>query len=103
MRIIKESTLTKLCEQDKYQKAESAIRSWIFEVRFSNWNNTAELKAKYKHASVISSKRVVFNISGNNYRLVVDIEYQLKIVFVVWFGTHNEYDNVDVNKVSYEG
>ncbi len=46
---------------------------------------------------------MVFNISGNNYRLVVDIEYQLKIVFVVWFGTHNEYDNVDVNKVSYEG
>ena len=102
MRIIKESTLTKLCEQARYKKAEQAIRSWIFEVRFSDWNNAGELKAKYKNASVISSKRVVFNISGNNYQLVVDIEYRLKIVFVVWFGTHNEYDNVDVNEVSYD-
>ena len=102
MRIIKESTLTKLCEQSRYKKSESAVRSWIFEVRHSDWNNAGELKAKYKNASVISSKHVVFNISGNNYRLVVDIECQLKIVFVVWFGTHNEYDNVDVNEVSYD-
>jgi len=103
MRIIKEKTLKEYCELDRYKKAESAVRSWIYEVRFSDWNNAAELKAKYKNASVISSKRVVFNISGNNYRLVADIEYQLKIVFVVWFGTHNEYDNIDVNEVSYEG
>ncbi len=102
MRIIKEKTLKEYCELDRYKKAEYAIRSWIYEVRFSDWNNAAELKAKYINASVISSKRVVFNINGNNYRLVVDIEYQLKIVFVVWFGTHNEYDNVDVNEVSYD-
>jgi len=102
MRIVKESTLKKLCGQARYKKADQAVRSWIFEVRHSDWNNAAELKAKYKNASVISSKRVVFNISGNKYRLVVDIEYQLKIVFIVWFGTHNEYDNVDVNDVSYD-
>ena len=102
MRIIKESTLTKLSEQARYKRAEQAIRSWIYEVRFSDWKNTAELKAKYKNASVISSKRVVFNICGNKYRLVVDIEYRLKIIFVVWFGTHNEYDSIDVNEVSYD-
>ena len=101
MRIVKESTLTKYCEQDRYKRAEQAIRSWIYEVKFSDWNNAAELKAKYKNASVINSKRVVFNISGNNYRLVADIEYQMKIVFVVWFGTHNEYVNIDVKEVSY--
>lgn len=102
MRIVKESTLTRYCEQAKYKGAEQAIRSWIYEVRFSEWNNAAELKAKYKNASIISSKRVVFNISGNNYRLVADIEYQLKIVFVVWFGTHSEYDKINVKEMSYD-
>ena len=102
MRIIKESTLKNLCEQARYKKAEPSVRSWIFEVRNSDWNNAAELKAKYKNASIINSKRVVFNICGNNYRLIVDVEYQMKIVFVVWFGTHNEYDGINVNEVSYD-
>ncbi len=102
MRIIKESTLKRLCEQAKYKRAEQAIRSWIYEVRFSEWENAAELKAKYKSASIINSRRVVFNICGNSYRLIVDIEFQLKIVFVIWFGTHNEYNGLDVNKIGYE-
>ncbi len=55
----------------------------------------------YKHASIISSKRVVFDIKGNNYRLVVDIEYRLRIVYVVWFGTHEEYDKLDVRSIEY--
>ena len=80
------------CKQTGYKKAEQAIRSWIYEVKYSDWNNAAELKAQYKNASIISSKRVVFNIRGNNFRLVADIEYQLKIVFIVWLGTHNEYE-----------
>jgi len=102
MRIVKEKTLKEFCELSRYKKAESAIRSWIYEVRFSDWNNTAELKAKYSSASIISSKRVVFNMKGNDYRLVVDVECKLKIVFIVWFGTHQEYDKIDVNTVSYE-
>lgn len=57
---------------------------------------------KYKNASIISSKRVVFNIKGNEYCLIVDIEYKMKIVFVVWFGTHKEYDKVDAKEVNYE-
>jgi len=73
MRIIKEKTLKEYFEQARYKRAEQPIRSWIYEVRFSNWGNASELKAKYKNASVISSKRVVFDIGGNNYRLVVDI------------------------------
>ncbi len=102
MRIVKESTLKNLCGQARYKKAEQAIRSWIYEVRFSDWNNAGEVKAKYKNASIISSKRVVFNVCGNKFRLIADIEYHLKIVFVVWFGTHNEYNNIDVNEVKYE-
>ena len=102
MRIIKEKTLYEYCKQDIYREAESAIRSWIYEVRFSNWGNTAELKAKYKNASIISSKRVVFNIKGNKYRLVADIEYQLRIIFIVWFGRHDEYNRIDVKTTGYE-
>jgi len=102
MRIVKESTLKKLCKLRKYKQAEESIKAWIYEVRYSDWSNAQELKAKYRNASIISAKRVVFNIKGNEYRLIVDIEYKLKIVFVVWFGTHAEYDKIDVKTVSYE-
>ncbi len=102
MRIIKEKTFTDFCKQSKNQHAEESVKAWIYEVRFSTWNNSNELKAKYRNASIISSKRVVFNIKGNDYRLIVDIEYKLKIVFVVWFGTHSEYDKIDAKTVRYE-
>jgi mRNA interferase HigB len=102
MRIIKESTLAEYCKQSKYKQAEESVKAWIYEVRFSTWNNANELKAKYGNASIISSKRVVFNIKGNDYRLIVDIEYKLKIVFVVWFGTHKKYDKIDAKTVRYE-
>lgn len=102
MRIIKAGTLQDYCREPRYNNAEKAIQAWIFEVKYSDWNNSAELKLKYKNASIISSKRVVFNIKGNEYRLIVDIEYKLKIVFVIWFGTHKEYDKIDAKEVKYE-
>jgi len=102
MRIVKESTLKELCKLSKYKQAKESIKSWIYEVRYSDWNNTQELKAKYSNASIITSKRIVFNIKGNDYLLIVDIEFKLKIVFVVWFGTHVEYDKINVKTVSYE-
>ena len=86
----------------KYKLAAESIKAWVFEVRYSSWDNANELKSKYGNASLISSKRVVFNIKGNDYRLIVDIEYKLKIVFIVWFGTHGEYDKIDAKTVSYE-
>lgn len=102
MRIIKEKTLTDYCKLSKNQQAAESVKAWIYEVRFSTWNNANELKAKYGNASIISSKRVVFNIKGNDYRLIVDVEYNLEIVFVVWFGTHKEYEKIDAKKVRYE-
>ena len=102
MRIIKEKTLTEYCRLGRYKPAADSLKAWIFEVRYSTWDNTNELKSKYRHATVLSSKRVVFNIKGNDLRLIVDIEYKLKIVFIVWFGTHGEYDKIDAKTVSYE-
>lgn len=103
MRIIKEKTLYEYLKLNKYKHAKESIKAWIYEVRYSVWNNSNELKIKYGNASIISSKRVIFNIKGNEYRLVVDIEYKLKIVFIVWFGTHSEYDKIDVKSIKYEG
>ena len=101
MRIIKEKTLFNLCKDSKYKMATGGLRSWAKEVRCTEWSNSHELKSSYHNASIINSKRVVFDIKGNDYRLVVDIEYKLKIVFIVWFGTHAEYDKIDVKTIRY--
>ena len=65
------------------------------------WNNPNELKVQYGNASILHEKRVVFNIHGNAYRLIVDIEYRLKIVFIVCFGTHKQYDKINAKTISY--
>ncbi len=80
---------------------EQPILSWFEELEAANWNSPNELKDQFQNASIISNKRVVFNIHGNKYCLIVDIEYRLKIVFIVWFGTHKEYDKIDVKKINY--
>ncbi len=90
------------CELSKYQQARESLKAWIYEVKYTTWNNASELKAKYGNASMLGSKRVVFNIKGNDYRLIVDIEYKLNIIFIVWFGTHKEYDRIEAKTVSYE-
>lgn len=102
MRIIKEKTLIDYCDLGRYKPATESLKAWVFEVRYSMWDNVHELKSKYRNASVLSSKRVVFNIKGNDYRLIVDIEYKLNIVFIVWFGTHAEYDKIDAKTANYE-
>ena len=99
MRVIAIKTLKEHWEN--YPQAKQALLSWYEEVEKAIWNHPNELKAQYRNASIITDKRVVFNIHGNDYRLIVDIEYRLKIVFIVWFGTHKQYDNIDAKKVSY--
>ena len=100
MRVIAVKTLKSFCEN--YPQAKQALLAWYDEVENTNWNNPNELKLHYKNSSVINGKRVVFNIHGNSYRLIVDIEFNLKIVFIVWFGTHEAYNKIDVKKISYD-
>ncbi len=102
MRIIKIGTLRDYCLKPRYKSAEKSIQAWIYEVKYSSWVSPAELKLKYINASIISSKRVVFNIKGNEYRIIVDIEYKMRIVFIIWFGTHKEYDKIDAKEVEHE-
>jgi len=101
MRIIAKSTLREFWE--KHKDCETAINEWYSTVLKENWNSANELKDKFGNASVINSNRIVFNIKGNSYRLVVEINYLFKIVFIIWFGTHSEYDKIDVKTIKYEG
>lgn len=103
MRIIKQQTLKAYCSKSEYKAATEAVKAWLYEMRYGDFDNAGELKLKYRNASIINAKRVVFNIRGNDYRLIVDIEYKLKIVFIIWFGTHTEYDTIDVKTLRYEG
>ncbi len=99
MRIIAIKTIRDFWEENKI--SEQPLKSWIQEAQNSKWSNSAELKEQYRNASVLGSKRVVFNIKGNDYRLIVDIEYRLQIIFVVWLGTHEQYDKINAKKVKY--
>jgi mRNA interferase HigB len=84
-----------------YPQAEQALFAWYEEAETALWNSPQELKHQYRNASILTDKRVVFNIHGNSYRLIVDIEYRLKIIFVVWFGTHEQYNKIDAKKIMY--
>lgn len=99
MRIISVRTLKNFLLE--FPQAEQALLSWYEETEAVNWDTPNQLKSQYRSASILTDKRVVFNIHGNTYRLIVDIEYRLKIVFVVWFGTHKQYDKIDAKKVNY--
>jgi mRNA interferase HigB len=99
MRIIATTTLKEFWT--KHPKSEQALKSWLQEVELGDWNSPQQLKSQYRSASILSGKRVVFNINGNSFRLIVDIEFRLQIIFVVWFGTHKEYDKIDSKTISY--
>lgn len=97
--IITSRTINEYCQQ--YPEAAQALRKWYSDFSRASFNNANELKAVYRNASLVADNRVVFNISGNKYRLVVRISYAYKAVMVKWFGTHQEYDKIDVTTVQY--
>jgi mRNA interferase HigB len=99
MRVIAVKTL-KLYAKKK-REVQQSLFAWYQEACKANWESHNALKEQFRNASVLSDKRVVFNIHGNKYRLIVDIEYRLQIIFIVWIGTHKEYDNIDAKKVRY--
>jgi mRNA interferase HigB len=99
MRIIAIKTLKNYIED--YPESEGALLSWFDEIEKVDWETPNELKLMYRNASIINGKRVIFNIHGNSFRLIVDIEFRFEIVFIVWFGTHSEYDKIDAKTVKY--
>jgi mRNA interferase HigB len=81
------------------QALKAALDAWFAEVRKANWSNTADVKRLYSSASIVSSDRIVFNIRGNAYRLVVAADFEKGIVWIKWLGTHRDYDRIDVREV----
>jgi mRNA interferase HigB len=101
VRIIKARTVYTICLIDKFRPAADSLEAWLYEAMQADWASPADVKAQYRNASIVNSKRVVFNIKGNEFRLVVDIEYRLRLVFVIWFGTHRDYEGQNIKKLSY--
>jgi len=95
MRVIAFRTLREFWENTKYADSELSLRSWYHDVKNTEWNNSHELKQQYRNASIVGEGRVVFNIKGNTYRLVVLIDYEFKVIFIRFIGTHKQYDKID--------
>ena len=106
MRIIARRTLREFVASRARQKdhaaLKSALDSWFAEVRKAHWRSTADVKRLYATASIVTAERIVFNIRGKSYRLVVSVDFGKSIVWIKWIGTHQDYDRVDVAKVRYE-
>jgi mRNA interferase HigB len=81
---------------------KTQLDAWYDVVRKAEWGNSAELKAQIASASILTAERVVFNIKGNDYRLIAAVNYPYKIVRIKWIGTHREYDRIDAREVEYD-
>ena len=77
-------------------------KSWADEVKKASWKQPAEIKEQYRSASILKNRRVVFNIKGNDYRLVASVAYHFQAVYVKFIGTHKEYDGIDAETVEME-
>ncbi len=84
---------------ERYPDAEQPLKAWYEEATSASWSQPADIKAQYRSASMLKNRRVVFNIKGNDYRLIVAIACKLQIIYVKFAGTHREYDAVDAETV----
>ena len=87
---------------DEYPDAEQPLLAWIDEARKANWSSPAEIKAQFRNASILKSRRVVFNIKGNSYRLVVAVVYRFGAIYIKFVGTHAQYDAIDADTIEME-
>ena len=94
-------TLLKSKGSADHAAVKAALESWYAEAKKAAWASPAEVKRQYANASIDANEREVVNIKGNDYRMLVSIRYDIKLVFVIWIGTHTEYDNIDVRTVRH--
>jgi mRNA interferase HigB len=97
MRIISKKRLKEY--GGKPPAAKTALEAWHTEARAAEWSSPAEVKAQYGTASILKDGRVVFNLGGNQYRLVVWINYEFFTIYVRFIGTHKEYDDIDAQTI----
>jgi mRNA interferase HigB len=97
MRIIARRTLREFWEQ--HPDARQALQAWYADVKRADWKTPTEIKASYRNASFLANNRVVFNVKGNQYRVIVVVQYQHGIVYIRFVGTHREYDRIDAARI----
>lgn len=86
---------------EKYPRAKNQLLAWYNEILKQQFDNFNDLKTVYGNASIVNDQRVVFNIKGNEYRLVVSINFRRKACYTIWFDTHKEYDKINVSTIQY--
>ena len=96
-RIIAKKTLKLFWEQ--YPDSEQYLKTWYDTAKHANWKNPSDIKKYYSSVSILKNNRVVFNIKGNTYRLIVKINYQKQWIFIRFIGSHAEYDKIDALKI----
>ncbi|MEL6380896.1 MAG: type II toxin-antitoxin system HigB family toxin [Cyanobacteria bacterium J06626_18] len=97
MRIIARRTLREFWE--RHPDAEPPLKAWFAEATRAHWHSPNDIKQTYQNASIVANNRVVFNIKGNDYRLIVHVRYDIGILFIRFVGTHREYDKVDATTI----
>lgn len=97
MRIISRRMLREFGEANP--GAKSALDSWFHEAKHADWRTPADIKEQYGSASIVGNNRVVFNIAGNKFRLIVRIDYEFGIIFIRFIGTHSDYDDIDAEEI----
>ena len=96
MRVISRTTLRDFWEKPQYSDAEQPLKAWYDETKHANWRTPQDIKNQYRSASFVGKNRVVFNIHGNKYRLVIAVNYRFAMCYVRFVGTHKQYDAIDV-------
>jgi mRNA interferase HigB len=86
---------------NKYPIATTSLLAWHKAFSKKIFYNFNELKAVYNSASIVGNNRVIFNIKGNSFRLIVSVDFKRQFAYVIWFGTHKEYDKIDAAMVAY--
>jgi mRNA interferase HigB len=99
MRIISRKRLRQFWEKPQYADSEQPLRAWYHEALRADWDSPTAIKAMYRNASIVENGRVVFNIGGNKYRLVVKVNYPYRIMYIRFVGTHRQYDQIDVTEI----
>ena len=99
MRIIAFRTLREFYEKTEYADSEISLRAWYHDAKTAEWEHSNDLKKIYKNASIVGDGRVVFNIKGNDYRLVVAIDYDFQVIFIRFIGTHKQYNKIDAKTI----
>jgi mRNA interferase HigB len=97
MRIISRKIIREFCKQ--HPDAQKPLQAWYADTKQAHWSDPNEIKRIYKNVSIVANNRAVFNIKGNDYRLVVAINYKLSIIYIRFIGTHKDYDKIDVTTI----